>query len=452
MSGDEGKRPSLRLLPGGRSTGELHRGPESEEDHWESILRRAAAVVGLEEDELSQRFRESAAKGRDVAESYLDPIAHGEREEDGRGGPAVPAGTVFGGVFDALPSPAVAMAGAGEETEPSLSPKQAARSPQVKHKPKREKRRKRRLEHSRKRLEELRATMFEGQVCDVPPFPELKPEIRAANLAVMRDGTGRKACELAAKLPLGQQLAIYAGAYAVADKIRTGRAHHITREEVAGAQLPEHTGKLKAALEIVREEVAPSPWFRRLVCCAWALWGHRHKLSEEARKAWRGGVFTVEGFCEGALRWLVPKADGTQWSRAALFRRDGPFGLLGAATKQLGRKVANHPGMSLYTRWQPPHVVATYKGPWRMNSSGERERYALAQHRYDSEMSGRTALSLARRARGKLRDFARLIVAALMPWVNLPNRRRRGAAELEEAVAPAAVSEPPEERLARAPP
>jgi len=87
-----------------------------------------------------------------------------------------------------------------------------------------------------------------------------------------------------------------------------------------------------------------------------------------------------------------------------------------------------------------------------MNSSGERERYALAQHRYDSEMSGRTALSLARRARGKLRYFAQLIMTALMPWVNLPNRRRRVAAELEEAVAPAAVSEPPEERLARAPP
>lgn len=458
MSGSNGTRAPLHLVEGGRSASD-RRGPSelSFEERLAAQIAQGARAGGYEDlaDDLGRAYLEAAAKTARRPVEDFDPIErHPDRLEDGRGGPTLPAASVFEDVLGALPSPSSTAASVSEDAPLTA----AADSPQARHKPKkkrdkRDKRRPRRRKHSKERLAKLKAAIFGDQTPDVPDPPELKPEVRAANLAVVQDGTGRKACELVGRLPIGQQLAIYAGAYAAADKIRTGRSHRITREEVANAKLPDDRKALIKALEVVREEVAPSLWFRRLVCCAWALWGHRHKLTEEARKAWRGGIFTVEGFCENALRWLVPKPDGTLWSRSTLYRRNGPFALLGAETKALGRKVRNHAGMGLFTRWQPPHAVATYKGPWRTNDkTGDSERFALAQHRYDSEMSGRTAMSLARRARGKLRELARTIVAAVTPWVKLPAERKRVVQRREEAAEPADAPAMVEAQTARAPP
>jgi hypothetical protein len=409
-----------------------------------ATIARGVRAGGHEDlaDELARSYLAKAAEASKREADPLDPL-HRHPSPDGiecdriegeRGGPTVPAGGVFAGVLESvpriepgtLPSP---------EAEASRSLRGALERPQAGYRPrgggrrkKRDERRARRRAHDKERLARVREEMFAkyGQVADVPELPALLPEVYGMNLAAMRDGTGRKACELVSKLPLGQQMAIYTVAHGALAQVRAGKPSSFGRVDLARAALPETRDELAKALEAIKAEVAPTTWFRRIACAAWGSWGHRGKpLTKEARQAARGGVYLVEGFCQNALSWLVPRPDGTPWSRSVLWGPNGPFALLGAAARQLGRKVEGEPGAGLWTRWQPAAGAARFKGPTRKNpKTGETERFAVGQARYDEPMAGRTAASLARRARGALRELARTVVSVMTPWVELPERKR----------------------------
>ena len=468
MSGSNEDRPPLRLVEGGRSASRPSRVDEAQEstERLAAILAKAVAASTDDArlaDELARSYLARVAETPRAAVDPLDPLTrHTERVG---GGPAVPASGVFGNVLDSvpqvepgtLPSP---------ESSASRPVADAIESPQAGYRPRggakrrrRDQRRAGRKEHDKRRLSKLREEIFAkyGQTADIPDIPALRPEVYGMNLGVMRDGTGRKACEVCAKLPLAQQMEIYRIGYAGLAFVRAGTPAQFKRADLASAPgLPKGRDELAAALEVVRAEVAPTLWYRRIVCAAWGMWSHRGKaLSEAARKAARGGVYLVEGFCQNALSWLVPRADGGSWSRSVLWGPTGPFTLLGAQARQLGRKVPGESGAGLFVRWQPAAGAARFKGPTRTNAkTGATERFALAQSRYDAPMAGRTASSLARRARGALRELARTVVSVMTPWVELPAKRSRKvpgrASEGEEpsrGVEGAAVA-----RAARAPP
>ncbi|MGE3630433.1 MAG: hypothetical protein AB7P00_10990 [Sandaracinaceae bacterium] len=402
-------------------------------------------------EELAREYLEKAHEAAPSQPDTLDPLTRHVPREPSR----------VGSLLDVVPKNAPGTLPSPAPASPPITspPSSALESTQAGYRgPQRRRTRRPRRAYDGKRLEKVREGLFRahGQVADVPDLPPLRPEIRGMNLQVMRDGTGRKARELVARLPIGQQMAIYRLAYAALPRVRAGTACAFSREELATAEpLPEAPADLAAALATVRDEVAPSEWFRRIACAAWGMWTHRGRaLSEKARKAARGGVFLIEGFCANALSWLVPRADGTPYSRSVLWGPNGPFALLGAAARPLGRKVLGEAGVGLWTRWQPPVGTARFKGPTRRNpKTGQLERFALAQGRYDEPMSGRTAASLARRAHGALRALARTIVEAMTPWVELPaERKRKGTKAAEVAVEPPSAESPNAVREARAPP
>jgi len=448
VSGASGRRPPLQLIEGGRSASGSSEGSS---EQLAAIIAKGVAASGHGEElagELARSYLAQAAEGPQAKADPLDPLArHPERVEGDRGGPTVPLGGVFDTILDAVPKvePGTLPSPAPSDSRPVTD---ALDSPQAAYRPrggakraKRDQRRRKRREYDKQRLEEVREAIFApyGQTPDIPDLPALRPEIYGMNLQVMRDGTGRKACEVLAKLPLAQMMEALRVGYAALPFVRAGKPSAFTRADLAKCELPKGRDELAAALKVVRAEVVPTEWFRRIVCVSWGMWSHRGKpLSEAARKAARGGVFLIEGFCQNALSWLVPRPDGTSYSRSVLWGPNGPFALLGAASHQLGRAVPGEAGAGLYTRWQPPAGVAKYKGPTKKNpKTGETERFAVAQTRYDAPMAGRTAVSLARRARGAVRALARTVVSVMTPWVELRERKRKVSQRPEEAEEPA---------------
>lgn len=472
MSGSNGGRPPLHLIEGGRSADRSSRTSDGEKttEYLAELIARGARAGGVGDDqaeELRRSYLARVAEGRRAQPDTLDPLArHTDRIEGERGGPTQPAAGVFGSVLDAVPKvePGTLPSPAAPSVARPIA--DAASSPQAGHRERggasrkrRDARRRQRREYDKERLAKVREGIFApyGQEPDIPDLPALRPEVRGLNLKVMQDGTGRMACEVCAKLPLGQQMEIYRLGHAALPLVRAGKPTAFSRADLAAsAGLPKGRDELAAALEVIRSEVAPTLWYRRIVCAAWGLWGHRGRpLSEAARKAARGGVYLIEGFCQNALSWLVPRADGGAWSRSVLWGPNGPFALLGAAARQLGREVDGEAGVGLFTRWQQPAGVAKYKGPTRKNpKTGKLERFAVAQTRYDAPMAGRTALSLARRARGALRELARTVVSVMTPWVPLPEPRSKKRPPRPEAPlqAPTAVDGGAPVRDARAPP
>ncbi len=436
MSGSNEQRPPLRLLEGGRSpsrASSVDTAQRSSEQLAAIIAKGVVASGHAEElaEELARAYLARSAQSSKAPPDPLDPLVrHAEPIEP------MPAGGMFAGVLDSVPKIEPGTLPSASQSA-SRSVAGAIESPQAGYRPRggvkrgrRDQRRSRRKEHDKGRLDQLREDLFApyGQTADVPDIPALRPEVYGMNLGVMRDGTGRKACEVVAKLPLSQQMEIYRLAHAALPLVRLGKASSFGRVDLAQAPaLPESRDELAAALEVIRAEVAPTVWYRRLACAAWGMWSHRGKaLSEAARKAARGGVYFVEGFCQNALSWLVPRADGGSWSRSVLWGPTGPFTLLGAEARQLGREVSGESGVGLFTRWQPPAGSARFKGPTKKNpKTGATERFALGQSRYDEPMAGRTAASLARRARGALRELARTVVSVMTPWVELLAERTR---------------------------
>lgn len=278
-----------------------------------------------------------------------------------------------------------------------------------------------------KRREQLKAELTDAGA-QLEKCPRLIKETYRRNLAIAQDRTGRRALEALGDLPMSQQLTIVRAFAAVAPQVEAGRAWSITREDVAAAAaLPGDFGELVDDVLPRVRTVAASPWGRRVIASAWASWTHAIKLSRAARAAGRGGIYTVEGYCAEALGWLVPRADESPHSRSTLFGRDGSFMVLGAESRRLGHNERGARGMSLYTRYQPNAQApgVRYIGPYHDNGN----RYALAVHRYDRSMTGRTARSLASRARGGVRALARLLVEELTPWVQIrrdrPSRKKR---------------------------
>lgn len=342
MSGSNEPRPPLRLVEGGRSASEAPSGPkgqESAEQQLAALLAKGAAASGFGEEfgeELARSYLAKAAVAPKREADRLDPLhrhSAPDRIEGERGGPTVPAAGVFSGLLDAVPTIEPGTPPSAEP-EASRSLRGALERPQAGYRPrggakrkKRDEQRARRREYDKERLARLREETFAkyGQVPDVPDFPALRPEVFGMNLAAMRDGTGRKACELASKLPLAQQMAIYGIAHAALPQVRAGKPSSFSRADLAKAPgLPETQDELAKALETIKVEVAPTTWFRRIVCAAWGYWSHRGKpLTKEARQAARGGVYLVEGFCQNALSWLVPRPDGTAWSRTVLWGPNG---------------------------------------------------------------------------------------------------------------------------------
>ena len=447
MSGPrDGQRP-LRLVPRERK--------ESSEARLAAVIAGAVRASGHEEaaDELAASYLEQVSSGPHP--SGFDPLT----ADHGQASPEPPLfEQVLGAVPRLEPGALPAQSGGPDLTTALASPQAEYRESRAgAQRVARDARRARRRGHDRERLEKLRTALFaqHGQAPDIPDIPALRPEVRGLNLSVMRDGSGRRAREVVAKLPMGQQMAIYRLAYAAVAKVRAGVPSSMCRRDLEGVELPRSADELVAALNVIVTEVAPTEWFRRIACAAWAMWSHRGRaLSKQARMASRGGIYQVEGFCQGALSWLVPRADGTSWSRSVLWGPGGPFALLGASARRLGSKVPGEAGVGLWVRWQPPAACARFKGPARVNArTGETERFALAQARFDASMSGRSAASLARRARGGLRELARTLTRVLTPWVKLAPRKRRVAKRPESAeVAPQSPDVLGVEREARAPP
>ncbi len=249
--------------------------------------------------------------------------------------------------------------------------------------------------------------------------PELKPEARARAERVVFDPSGRMALEaLVRVLPWGQAERICGGALSAAPLVEARRSSRLTRRDLHNVQFPSHDrgGALTAAAAIVAD-VARSGWFRRLVSAAVGHWSLARRMTRSERRASRGGVYIVEGFCQQALSWMVPRVDdGSSWSRSAIWRSNGPFLLLGERPRRPGRE-PGAPGLGLFVRWQPPAHAARYKGPvrTRVTASGQKvtEQHALAVSRYDAPMCGRTAWSAAQRGSSNARAFCK----ALCPWL-----------------------------------
>ena len=449
----------------------------SAQEQLAAIIARGARAAGHGESfasglaELARSFTPPEPAPPPPVDLIVRPLGS-DRLEGGRGGAPSSAESLFASALGAVERVALPSSSSSEPPPSASPPSPGARSSVVdssqahhrkgrgrrrKKKRRRSRRKHEQSESSKKRLEELRETIFSahGQVPDVPDIPPLERAVYAVNLLIARDATGKKAREVLSWFPMTQQMVIYGLGYVAAPKVRAGRSSTIGRADVVGG-LPETPSELVRALEMIKRDVAPSLWFRRLVAAAWALWSHRAAPTEAARKASRGAIFTVRGFSRAALAWLVPKADGTPWSVSTLFRaHTGPFALLGASARRLGRKRPGEAGAGLFTRWQPPHEAALYKGPWKKNpKTGKKERFALSEHRYDAPMAGRTAKSLARRARGTLREVARALVATMTPWVKLPTPRRRKIPPKPRPQAEPAEAErsSADEQGARAPP
>ncbi|MFK7990896.1 MAG: hypothetical protein AB8I08_33055 [Sandaracinaceae bacterium] len=398
----------------------------ADEDRLAKLMARGASASSGEvftEEAVRSQVRKGAQTRREIAP--LDPTTpHRLLEQQNRAAP--PSAPLFEGILGAVPDPATVPMSAAEPDQRAVGA--AVQSAQAGFRKGRDSKRRRRRAYDEERLKRVREKMFEGagQLPDIPDLPALRPEVRGTNLLVMRDGDGRKALEVLSWLPFVQQMAVLELAYASTPFHLAGMPNAFTRSDFAMApRLPEKVGELSAALTQLREDVVPSLWFRRLVASAWAMWSHRGTmLSEEAKKASRGGVFFVEGFTANALSWLVPRADKTSWSRSALWGPTGPFALLGAGARRLGREEPGEAGACLWVRWQQPVGRARFKGPSKTNmKTGKLERFAFGQTRYDAEMSGRTAMGLVRRGRGALRLLAETVLRALTPWVKLPKRR-----------------------------
>lgn len=453
MTGPNEKRSSMRASSATRSK----RSPKPWEGGGEDVvsaITQAISAGGFETgfaEEMVRSYLATKSEPPTARSNSLDPLTrHVGIDAD------TPASTSIS-VLTALPRSDGFL-----YPDDSRSITHAVQSPQVRlrrggaQRARRDERRKRRREYDKKRLEKVRQAIFaaHGQAPDVPDFPALRPEVYGTNLKVMQDGTGRKALEVCAKLPLTQQMELYRLGHAALPWARWGRLSSFTRRDLAAASgLPQTENRLKAALERVRDDIAPSLWFRRLVCAAWGMWSHRGRtLSEKARKAFRGAVFVVEGFCQNALSWLVPQPDGTPYSRSVLWGPTGPFTLLGGESHRLGRGLGES-GAGLWKRWQSPAGVAKYKGPTRVTKKGKLERFALSQTRFDKDQAGRTALSLARRARGTLRELARMVVSSMTPWVRLPEPRPRTVLRPQEKAEQPSSSAPATQLIeARAPP
>lgn len=467
MSGSSGQRPPLRLVRGGRSAaGSEH----AKDDLLAAVIARGVSASGHDDElaeTLARTYLEQASAPRPAHPNAADPLARHElgadRVEGDRGGP--PAAPLYEGVLGAAPTNAPGTLPSPAPTGRSLEGAEA--SPQAHHRARggasreaRDRRRERRRKYDRERMDKLGDALFAkvGQARDVPDPPPLLQQVRGLNLRMMQDGTGRKAREVLAKLPYTQALAVCELAFAALPWHQAGRLSAFTRQDyAAGVRLPADAVERERALEQVRDEIAPTLWFRKLVAAAYGMWGHRGRpLSAKAQQASRGGVYLIEGFCQNALSYLVPQPDGTRWSRSALWGPTGPFSLLGAAPRQLGRAEHGPAGVGLWTRWQPPAGVARFKGPTKVNpKTGAIERFALASVRYLPEMCGRTAASLARRGRGVVREASRLLTEVMTPWLT-PGERKRVPVKREEgeADAPASPVEAPTAtpEAARAPP
>lgn len=464
MSETNGSRPPLHVIEGGRSPrGSSTASKEREADErLAAIIARGASTVAGDGfgEELARSYLAKATEATPAKADPLDPLGR----HAGPAEPTQPASALLEGVLDAVPRlepgalPSPASSGGPALGEALSSPQAGYRKRGGASRAQRDARRARRRAHDRVRLAKVREEIFAryGQVADVPDFPALQPAVYGLNLRVMRDGSGRQACEVLSKLPLTQQMALCQLGHAALPLVRAKRACAFTRGDLARAPaLPTGAAELRQALETIRTEVAPTIWFRRLVCAAFGHWAHRGQpLSKEARQAFRGGVYVVEGFCQNALSWLVPRPDGTPYTRSVLWGPNGPFALLGAAARRLGRRMAGEAGAGLWTRWQPPAGKARFKGPTRKSPTGATERFALGLGRYDEAMAGRTAKSLAKRARGQLRELARVVVSALTPWVELPQKRsRKGPTRPEDGLeAPREAVGAPTPPGARAPP
>ncbi len=463
------RRSPLPRTPGALGTSEA----------LQAILVRGAATSGWDEAAMAEHWAQEDARGfaqfHNDKPDTLDPLARhvpssSDRIEGDRGGPPADAATVFGDLLGAVPCVAPGtLPSAAPSSSASGRLSEAVESPQAQFRPardngrkkhiRRDERRRQQRIRDKQRLAELREHLFAryGQVPDIPEMPSLKPQIREMNRRAMADGKGRRARELIAKLPLTQQVAIYGLGWAALDWVRRGVPCEFRREDLErAAPLPEGGAALAAALEVVRDEVVPTVWFRRIACTAWGVWAHRgHPLSEAAQRANRGGVFRVDGYCQGALSWLVPRADGDPWSRSVLWGANGPFALLGAAARKLGRTGHGPSGVALWTRWQEPAGKARFRGPTKKNPrTGATERFAVATMRFHKSMAGSTAVSLAKRGRGAVRAAARVVVEIMTPWVSLPAERRpKGAKRRAEAQAPPCESpKPASAPEARAPP
>ncbi|MCB9598593.1 MAG: hypothetical protein H6719_38110 [Sandaracinaceae bacterium] len=219
-------------------------------------------------------------------------------------------------------------------------------------------------------------------------------------------------------LPWGQAEKLCGAALSAAPFVAARQTSKMTRRDVHDVLFPTHDrdGALAAAAEIV-VDVAQSGWFRRLVSSAVGHWTLARRMTRMERRASRGGVYIVEGFCQQALSWMVPRVDeGSTWSRSAIWRSNGPFLMLGERPRRPGREPGT-PGLGLFTRWQPPAHAARYKGPvrTRVTASGQTvtEQHALGVSRYDAPMCGRTAWSAAQRGN----PIARAFCKALCPWL-----------------------------------
>lgn len=384
MTGD---RDPLRPVGGdGSSRG----GRSSSGPSWESILEKVAGVSGIPAGELVESFRQT-------------------------GGVLEPARELVG-------TPRGASRGVERSERASSPPARAERrGGKGARRTRRARMSKRRARHEA-RSQRLRARWFGAQ----PPtmerpadVPELKPEARARAERVAFDPSGRMALEaLVRVLPWGQAEKLCGAALAAVPFVRTRRTSRIERADLNAATFPAHDrdGALAAAAAEVAE-VAGSGWYRRLVASAVGHWTLARRLSQKERQASRGGVYVVEGFCQGALSWLVPRVEeASTWSRSAIWRPNGPFLLLGECPRRPGREPGVS-GLGLFVRWQPPVHVARYKGPvkTRRTASGAEvtEQHALAVSRYDAAMCGRTAWSAAQRGHPEARAFCK----ALCPWL-----------------------------------
>ncbi|MCA9609675.1 MAG: hypothetical protein KC619_28950 [Myxococcales bacterium] len=250
-------------------------------------------------------------------------------------------------------------------------------------------------------------------------MPELKPEARARAERVAFDPTGRMALEaLVRVLPWGQAEKLCGGALSAVPFVAARQTSKMSRRDLHDVPFPTHDrdGALTTAAAIVAD-VARSGWFRRLVSSAVGHWTLARRMTRSERRASRGGVYIVEGFCQQALSWMVPRVDeGSTWSRSAIWRSNGPFLMLGERPRRPGREPGS-PGLGLFTRWQPPAHAARYKGPvrTRVTANGQTvtEQHALAVSRYDAPMCGRTAWSAAQRGN----PIAHAFCKALCPWL-----------------------------------
>lgn len=271
--------------------------------------------------------------------------------------------------------------------------------------------------------------------------PELKPQARARAERVAFDPDGRMALEVLIRvLPWGQAMRLCDGALAAAPFVEAGISSRMERADLHRAErFPRYPADAAAEEELVDAAavvgaMAKSWWFRERVAAAVGMWTLARRMTRSERQASRGGVYILEGFCQRALSWLVPRVEkGKTWSRSPLWRSNGPFLMLGERPRRPGREPGD-PGLGLFVRWQPPAHAARFKGPvkTRTTKSGQKvtEQHALAVARYDKAMCGRTAWSAAKR-----NPHARAFCRALCPWLF--------EEELEAESEPMQLREPP---------